>query len=85
MRVQRSGGVRPVGRCDELEFVVLVLLLEAGGPALWSLGELAREVGCELATTRAIAGLDAAGLVNRCGRFVWPSRAACRFCELLRE
>ena len=68
-----------------MEFGVLVLLLQAGAPSLWSLSELARELGCELAAARAVAGLHRAGLVHRCGEFVWPSRAASRFCELLRE
>jgi hypothetical protein len=72
-------------RVDEVQFVVLVLLLEAGGPALWSLAELAREVGCELAASEAVESLHAAGLVHRCDEFVFASRAAGRFGQLLRE
>jgi len=72
-------------RSDEVQFVVLALLLEPGGPAQWSLAELAREVGCELAAAEAVVRLHAAGLVHRCQGFVFASRAASRFSQLLRE
>lgn len=72
-------------RSDEAEFVVLALLLEQVGPAQWSLAELAREVGCELAVVDAVVRLDAAGLVHRAGEFVFAARPAVRFCQLLRE
>jgi hypothetical protein len=72
-------------RSEDVQFVVLALLLEAGGPAQWSLAELAREVGCELATDEAVVRLHAAGLAHRSGAFVFASRAASRFCQLLRE
>ncbi len=85
MRVQRSGA-SPVGRfSDEVQFAVLVLLLDPAGPGVWSLAELAREVGWELAVTDAVVRLHAAGLVDRVGGFVCASRPAVRFCELLRE
>lgn len=85
MRFERSS-TAPVGRCgDELEFVVLALLLdrECSGP--WSVQELAREVGCELLAADAVVRLCAAGLAHRVGEFAWPSRAASRFSQLLRE
>jgi predicted transcriptional regulator len=72
-------------RGDEAQFLVLALLLRPGGPALWSVAELARELGCELATAEAVVRLHAAGLVHRREEFVWPTRAASRFCQLLRE
>jgi hypothetical protein len=72
-------------RCDEVQFAVLALLLEAGGPAQWSLAELAREVGCELLVGEAVVRLRAAGLAHHVEGFVFASRAASRFCELLRE
>jgi hypothetical protein len=70
---------------DEAQFLVLLLLLEPGGPALWSVAELARELGCELAAAGALVRLHAAGLVHRREEFVWATRAASRFSELLRE
>lgn len=85
MRDQRSG-TPPVGRCgDEVQFLVLALLLDAECRGPWSVQELAREVGCELSAAAAVVGLHAAGLAHRCNGFVWPSRAASRFCQLLRE
>jgi hypothetical protein len=74
-----------VRRGDEAQFMLLALLLEPGGPAQWSLVELAREIGCELAAAEAVVRLHAAGPVHRSGGFVFASRAASRFCQLLRE
>jgi hypothetical protein len=85
MRVQRNGA-SPVGRfSDGVQFAVLVLLLDPAGSGQWSLTELAREVGWESAVADAVVRLHAAGLVHRVGGFVCASRAAVRFCELLRE
>jgi hypothetical protein len=70
-------------RADEAEFAVLALLLELPGPAQWSLSEIALELGCERQTIRAVAALRAAGLVHCCGEFVFASRAAVRFRDLL--
>jgi hypothetical protein len=85
MRRQRSGA-SPVRRfSDQVQFAVLVLLLDPAGAGVWSLTELAREVGWEFAVADAVVSLHAAGLVHRVGGVVWPTRAAVRFCELLRE
>jgi len=70
-------------RADEAEFAVLALLLEAGGPAQWSVKELALELGCERPTVKAVAALRTAGLVHCCEGFVFASRAAVRFRDLL--
>jgi hypothetical protein len=85
MRDQRSS-LPPVGRSsDELQFNVLLLLLGPGGQGPWSVDELSREVGCELSTADAVVRLQAAGLAHCFGEFVFASRAANRFSELLRE
>ncbi|MGD1056312.1 MAG: hypothetical protein ABR992_02765 [Solirubrobacteraceae bacterium] len=85
MRDQRSG-MPPVGRrSDELQFLVLALLLDRECRGPWSVDELAREVGFELGTSDAVVGLQAAGLAHCCGEFVFASRAASRFSQLLRE
>jgi hypothetical protein len=47
--------------------------------------ELALEVGCELSVPDAIARLHGAGLAHLCGGFVFATRAASRFGQLLRE
>lgn len=84
MRDQRSGtAVRRYS--DDLQFEVLALLLDAACPGLWSVDELAREVGCELGAATAVVRLQASGLAHCCGEFVFASRAALRFCQLLRE
>jgi hypothetical protein len=73
-------------RCgDAAELMVLSLLLEPQSPGPWALGDLASEVGCELATAEAIVRLQAAGLAHQTGRIVFASRAASRFRQLLRE
>jgi hypothetical protein len=85
MRDQRSSRPSAGRRSDEAEFVVLALLLDRDWSGPWSLGELVREVGCEVAAAEAVVSLHAAGLAHRSGEFVWPSRPAVRFCQLLRE
>jgi hypothetical protein len=72
-------------RRDETQFVVLALLLDPDCPGPWSLAELAREVGCEITVADAVVSLHAAGLVHRCDEFVFATRPAVRFCQLLRE
>ncbi|HEX4484559.1 MAG TPA: hypothetical protein VH081_12355 [Solirubrobacteraceae bacterium] len=68
---------------EHSELVVLTLLLEHSSQRLWSLDELARELGSELQAADAVASLSAAGLVHRCGELVLATRAAVRFSELL--
>jgi hypothetical protein len=85
MRDQRSGTPTAGRRGDEAQFLVLALLLDPECRGPWSMQDLAREVGCELAAADAVVGLHAAGLAHRCEGLVFPSRAASRFCQLLRE
>ena len=42
----------------------------------WSVGELAQELGSPIDVEDALARLHGAGLVHRCGEFVWATRAA---------
>jgi hypothetical protein len=70
---------------NEAQFLILALLLERGGPPQWTLDELAREMGCEIDALEAVQRLSGAGLAHRTGDgFVFASRPAHRFCELLR-
>lgn len=57
---------------------VLGLLLGSESQRPWSVAELERERGDHLGTVDALASLHAAGLVHRCGEFVFASRAAVR-------
>jgi hypothetical protein len=66
------------------ERIVLEILLEPGFHGTWTLAELARAYGDEAQTVDALAGLHAAGLVHRCGEFVFASRAAARLVALER-
>jgi hypothetical protein len=45
---------------------------------VWSVAEVGREIGDVLGATDGVARLDAAGLIHRCGVFVWATRAARR-------
>jgi hypothetical protein len=60
----------------------LALLLDPRLPWLWSMAELARELGGDLLAADAVTGLYVAGLVHRCGEFVFASRAAVHLSRL---
>jgi hypothetical protein len=85
MRDQRSNTPSVGRRSDEVQFLVLALLLDVECPGPWSVDDLAREVGCEISAAEAVVRLHAAGLAHLCGGFVFATRAASRFCQLLRE
>jgi hypothetical protein len=60
------------------EQTILALLL-SDGQCVWSVEELVTEIGRRLDTVDAVAALSAAGLIHRCGEFVFATRAAIRF------
>ena len=68
--------------CDRVERVVLDLLLDRDHRGPWSVAEIGREIGCELAAADAVVGLHAAGLVHRVHEFVFVTRTAARFDQL---
>jgi hypothetical protein len=72
----------PAADMDQVEHVVLSLLLNSEPVGLWSVAEVSRALGSEIATEDAIVGLHAAGLVHRCHEFVFPTRPAVRLGEL---
>jgi hypothetical protein len=68
-----------VAECDhQTERTILTLLL-SDGQCVWSVEELVAEIGRRLDTTDAVTALNAAGLIHRCGEFVFATRAAIRF------
>jgi hypothetical protein len=52
------------------------LLIHPDRQRPWSVSELALELGDRLDVEDALARLHGAGLVHRCGEFVWATRAA---------
>jgi len=67
---------------ERVQYLVLHLLQEPGGPPMWSMRELATELGSELDAMDAVDNLCAAGLAHRCQQFVFPTRAATRMAAL---
>ncbi len=65
-----------------VEGTILAMLLVADEQRPWSVEEVQREIGDRLATLDALAALHAAGLIHRCGEFVFATRAALRAGEL---
>jgi hypothetical protein len=65
------------------ERAILGLLLDPESRSPWSVDEVLREL--EDARVEAIDGLDSlqrAGLIHRCGNFVFATRAAVRFDQI---
>ncbi len=79
MHDQPNETVEEQGRRTEQTILTLVL---SGGQSIWSVEELASEIGRRMDTVDALATLQAAGLVHRCQDFVFATRAALRFDEL---
>jgi hypothetical protein len=61
---------------ETAEKTILSLLLAADSQRPWSVEEVEREIGSRVRATDGIANLHAAGLVHRCGEFVFATRAA---------
>jgi hypothetical protein len=68
-------GIGPVADRDAAtDEAIMGLLVEDRG--LWSIGEMQRVIGDEIAATDSLARLQRGGLVHRCGDFVFASRTA---------
>lgn len=64
----------------------LMLVLWASGPTQdewWSVEELVHKVGDPIVALDAMSALSNAGLIHRQGKFVFPTRAASYYFELL--
>lgn len=66
---------------ERAEKGILSLLLASDSQRPWSIAELERERGEHLGTVDAVASLHA-GLIHRCGEFVFVTRAAVRMDDL---
>jgi len=62
---------------EQVDSAILGLLVDPEASRPWSVDEVAREIGDEVATADGLARLTAAGLAHRIAEdFVWASRAA---------
>ena len=78
MQEQRTR--EPAGEPREHAIFALLVVREEQRP--WSVRELELEIGSAVEVEDSLKRLHAAGLVHRCGEFVWASRAALRADEL---
>lgn len=70
------------GREDEAtDWAVLASLLN-DRCVLWSIAEVTREIGDHTEAIDSLRRLHRAGLIHRCGEFVFATRAARRFEDL---
>lgn len=68
---------------DQTDRLVLTLLLRSEFPGLWSVHELAREIGKPIDVADSIHRLHGQGLIHRLEGFVFVTHAAA-CCEALR-
>lgn len=61
---------------QRVDQAILALLLTPEEQRPWSVREVELEIGEQLATVDSLARLRAAGLIHRCGEFVFAARAA---------
>lgn len=69
-----SGDVLPNSTMIEAGIYHRLTMREQQRP--WAVWELVLEIGDRIDVEDAIANLHGAGLVHRCGEFVWATRAA---------
>jgi hypothetical protein len=66
---------RPAEEDERVQKGILVLLLGQDAQRPWSVAEVEREIGEQISTVDGLASLHAAGLIHRCGVFVFATRA----------
>jgi hypothetical protein len=81
----REGDATPdvAGLEDQTDQSILAILLTSEFPGLWSVDELARDIGNPLAVADAVRRLHGQGLIHRLGDFVFITHAVARY-ETLR-
>jgi hypothetical protein len=76
--MQDESSRTPIGTADRVEQAILALLLVADEQRPWSVGEVELEIGDRIDTVDGLAALHRAGLIHRCGEFVFAARTAVR-------
>jgi hypothetical protein len=77
------GSCVATGQDGQAEGAILGLLLNFQNGSIWSVEEVVRELSASrIDVIDGIASLQAAGLIHRCGDFVFATRAAARFDRL---
>lgn len=76
--MQDESSRTPSATADQVEQAILALLLVADEQRPWSVGEVELEIGDHIETVDGLSALHRAGLIHRCGDFVFATRAAVR-------
>lgn len=66
----------PADQSERVESAIYCMLTVHDEQRPWSVHELELETGDPLAVADSLAHLRGAGLIHRCGDFVWATRAA---------
>jgi hypothetical protein len=70
---------------EQIESDIFTMLVSHSDQRPWAVLEIEREIGSQNMVTESLWHLHAAGLIHRCGEFVWASRAALKANELRRS
>jgi len=80
MQQERSG--TPGDMAEQVERAILAMLLVADEQPPWSMHEVELEIGDHIETADGLGALHRAGMIHRCGEFVFATRAAVRAQQL---
>ena len=72
----------PAEQDDRIDSAILAMLIHDDSPRPWTVDEVVRETGHRNDTTDSLARLYGAGLIHRCGEFVFATRPALRATRL---
>ncbi len=80
MQQERSG--TPSETAEQVERAILAMLLVEDEQRPWSVQEVELEIGDHIETADGLGALHRAGLIHRCGEFVFATRVAVRAQQL---